>query len=66
MVVNIYIFSFWGLRPQNPPGFCPWTLLGDFCPLSRGFAPLRNKFLATPLAVDLVYSSYTCAVTLVV
>jgi len=30
-------------------GLSPWTSLGDFCPQSPGFVPLR-KFLATPLA----------------
>jgi len=29
----------------------PWTPLGDFCPQSPSFAPLRNKFLATPLVL---------------
>jgi len=29
---SCFIVSFWGLRPQTPPGLCPWTPLGDFRP----------------------------------
>jgi len=38
-----------GFAPRPAPGLCPWTPLEDFCPQSRCFVPLRNKFLATPL-----------------
>jgi len=50
MVISVYVFSkfsFWGLCPQTPPGFCPWTRWGTLVPR---FCPLRNKFLATPLS----------------
>ena len=36
------------LKPQTPPGLCPWTPLGDFRPSHPLLFPL-SKFLATPL-----------------
>jgi len=39
-----------GFVPRPPPGLFPWTSLGDFCHQFPGFVPLRNKFLAAPLA----------------
>jgi len=40
-----------GLCPQTPTRAVPLDPLGDFCPQYSSFVPLRNKFLATPLAV---------------
>jgi len=34
---------FWGLRPQTPPGLCPWTPLGTSIPQTSCQFPLRNQ-----------------------
>ena len=50
MVISVYVFDFWGFAPmQTPTRTLPLDPLGDFCPQSTGFVPLRNKFLAKPL-----------------
>jgi len=62
MVISIYVFSFWGLCPQTSTWALPresgfGTPLGDFCPQSPCFVPLRNKFLSTPCLSPLaIYS----------
>jgi len=50
MVINVYVLSFWGLRHQTHTRALPRDPLGDYCHQSPGFVPIRNKFLATPLA----------------
>jgi len=44
--------AFGGFAYRPPPGLCPWTPLGDFCPQSPCFVPHRNKFLATSLVEE--------------
>jgi len=50
MVIGVYVLSLWGLCPQTPTRALPLDPLGDFCTQSPGFVPIRNKFLASPLA----------------
>ena len=53
MVISVYVLSFWKFCLQTPTRAVPLDPLGDkgdFCTQSPGFVPLRNKFLATPLA----------------
>ena len=38
--------------PRSPPGLCPWTPLGDFCPRPPRLSPL-SKFLATPVCYNI-------------
>jgi len=45
-----YMSSASGGFAPNPTRVLPLDPLGDFCPQSPGFDPLRNKFLATPLS----------------
>ena len=40
MVISVYVFSFWGLRPQTPTRALPLDPLGDFWPQFPGFVPL--------------------------
>ena len=51
MVISIYVFSFWGLRPRPPQGLCPWTPLGDFCPSSPCFVPSETNFWLRPCLI---------------
>jgi len=43
------VVSVWRLRPQTPPGLCPWTPLRDLCPQTPWIYSHRKDFLATPL-----------------
>jgi len=45
---SVYVFSFWGLRPQPRTGTLPLDPAGGFRPSDPVLSPL-SKFLATPL-----------------
>jgi len=49
--ISIYVFSFWGKPPDRHQSSAPGPRWGTSVPSPR-FVPLRNKFLATPMALS--------------
>ena len=47
-----YCLQLLGLRPRPPPGFCPWTPLGDYVPVPRFCPPPKQISSYTPLLID--------------